>query len=84
CQFRNRLDGVFPRTTPRMDALLPTGRSGWMKLWLATDGAIVGAALNRNGNATSQGGAFNGGRNLHKLTTTSSATLTTPVFPPTC
>jgi hypothetical protein len=84
CQFRNRLDGVFPRTTPRLDVLIPAGRTGWMKLWLVNDGAIVGAALNRNSNATSQTGAFNGGHSLHTLTRASSATITMPVFPPTC
>ena len=55
-----------------------------MKLWSATDGALVGAALNRNTNAASQSSAFTGGRNLHTLTTTKAATLTMPVFPPTC
>ena len=45
CQFRNRLDGVFPRTTPRLDVVISAGRSGWMKLWSASEGAVVGAAV---------------------------------------
>ncbi len=84
CQFRNRLDGVFPRTTPRFDVVISAGRSGWLKLWSASDGALVGAALNRNTNAASQANAFNGGHSLHTLTTTNAATLTMPVFPPSC
>ena len=34
--------------------------------------------------AAANGGAFNGGHSLHKLTTTNAASLTVPVFPPTC
>ncbi|NOT60966.1 MAG: hypothetical protein HOP19_12175, partial [Acidobacteria bacterium] len=84
CQFRGRLDGTFPRTSPRYDSVIPAGRTGWLKLSTQDDRGIVGAALNRNSNAASSSGGFSGGHNLHKLTTTNAASVTVPVFPPNC
>ncbi len=84
CQLRGSLSDSFPRTTPRIDQVVSSGRSGWLKLAMGTDGAILGAALNANTNAASSGGAFNQGHNLHKLTLTTTASVTIPVFPPTC
>jgi hypothetical protein len=81
-QFISRLSNDFPRTTTRFEAVIPAGRSGWTKLWLNDDAAMIGAAINFNpgGNVA----AFNRGHNLSKLTFTRSATLTIPVFPPSC
>jgi hypothetical protein len=84
CQLRARLDNNFPRTTPRYEQLIPAGRTGWMRLWASGDEAIVGAVLNRNPAARTTSGAFEGGHPLHTLTLTNSASLTIPVFPPTC
>jgi hypothetical protein len=84
CQFRSRLDGSFPRTTPRFDTIIPAGRTGWSKLYAQNEQAIVGAVLNRNANVASSNAAFNGGHLLHKLTTATSAKVTLPVFPPSC
>ncbi len=84
CQLRGSLSGTFPRTTPRIESIVGSGRSGWMRLSSSTDGAIFGATINFNGNAASNAGAFNQGRNLHKLTLTTAASYTIPVFPPTC
>ncbi len=84
CQFRSLISSSFPRTTPRFEQVVPAGRSGWLKLGMQTEGAVSGAALNFNANAATAGNAFNQGHNLHKLTLTTAATVTVPVFPPSC
>jgi hypothetical protein len=63
---------------------VPSGRSGWLKLYSTSDQAILGVAINFNQNAAQSSGAFNQGHNLHKLTLTTSASLTIPVIPPNC
>jgi hypothetical protein len=84
CQVRGSITNSFPRTTPRVDSVIPAGRAGWMRLWSQTDAALLGAAINFNSNAGVSSGAFNQGHNLHKLTLTGVASLTVPVFPPNC
>ena len=84
CQFRAVLSNNFPRTAPRYGQIIGSGRSGWMKLWAVDDAAIVGAMINFNPNDRSSAGAFNQGHNLHTLKLTSAATVTIPVFPPSC
>jgi hypothetical protein len=84
CQARGSLSSVFPRTTPRFDAVIPAGRSGWMRIWGANDIGIIGATLNRNDNKRQMAGAFEGGHLLHKLTLTDTVTVTIPIFPPSC
>ena len=84
CQFRTRLDNTFPRTTPRYDSIIAAGRTAWMKLSTQDDRGLVGAVLNRNSNTASSSAAFSGGHNLHKLTTTNAASVTVPIFPPSC
>ncbi|MBI3424632.1 MAG: VCBS repeat-containing protein [Acidobacteria bacterium] len=84
CQLRSIISSNFPRTAPRFEQVIPAGRSGWLKFALFTDGAISGAAINANTNAGIQANAFNQGHNLHKLTLTTTAVLTVPVFPPSC
>ena len=84
CQLRGSLSNTFPRTTPRFETVIPAGRSGWAKVWDGSDVGISGSVINTNANAAANSGAFNGGRNLHVLTVTASATITIPVFPPSC
>jgi predicted extracellular nuclease len=83
-QFRSIIANAFPRTAPRVPNIIPAGHSGWLKLARSGDGAMLGAIINFNPNATSQASAFNQGHNLHKLTLTTDATLIVPVFPPNC
>lgn len=86
CQLLTRLDNNFPRTAPRFDVVIPAGGSGWMKFW-PTSGVnvgIIGAVINFNPNAGTSSGAFNGGHTLHKLTLSTTNTITIPVFPPSC
>jgi hypothetical protein len=84
CQFRSSISNSFPRTTPRIETLIPAGRSGWMKMWLQSEGAIIGAAITYNPSLSNASGAFVQGHNLHKLTLTPTASMTMPVFPPAC
>jgi hypothetical protein len=82
CQDR-RLIGTF-RTTPRVGAIIPPGRSGWMKIWASNQTTgLLGSVINANAQAAQQANAFNGGHNLHKLTLTNGS-YTVPVFPPSC
>ncbi|MFN0086571.1 MAG: hypothetical protein ACKVX9_14375 [Blastocatellia bacterium] len=83
CQLRGSLSNTFPRTTPRFETIIPAGRTGWAKVWGGGDIGILGSIINANPNAAASASAFNGGRNLHKLTLTTS-TYTIPVFPPSC
>ncbi len=84
CQFRSSLSSSFPRVAPRFEQFIPAGRSGWAKFFSQSDIALLGAQLNFNPNAGTAANAFNQGHNLHKLTLTSAATLTIPIFPPNC
>ena len=82
--YREVLSDSFPRTVPRISQLIPTGRSGWLKIGRSSDGAIVGAAINFNPNATTRSAAFTQGHLLHTLTLTTNSSLLVPVFPPNC
>jgi hypothetical protein len=84
CQFRSSVTNNFPRIAPRFDQFVPAGRSGWFKLYSADDQAILGAAINFNRNGEGSSGAYRQGHNLHKLKLTASASLTIPIFPPSC
>ncbi|MDX2034692.1 MAG: HYR domain-containing protein [Blastocatellia bacterium] len=84
CQFRTSLNNNSPRTTPRYEQVIPAGRTGWMRMWHRFGGPVIGATINFNTNAAASSSAFNQGHNLHKLTLTDTATITVPVFPPTC
>ncbi|MGE3437347.1 MAG: CARDB domain-containing protein, partial [Blastocatellales bacterium] len=84
CQFRSSISNNFPRIAPRFETLVPSGRSGWLKLYSTNDQGILGAAINFNQNGEGAAGAFSQGHNLHKLTLTPSASYTIPVIPPSC
>jgi len=85
CQLRGSLSNAFPRSTPRIETHVPAGRSGWLKIYnIGADVAYLGAAINFNPNHASSDSSFNGGHNLHKLTLSAAASLTIPIFPPSC
>jgi hypothetical protein len=84
CQLISTLSNNFPRTTPRIETVIPAGRTGWMKLWSFNDTAIFGAMINFNADAGTSASAYTHGHNLHKLTLTASGVLTIPIFPPNC
>jgi hypothetical protein len=83
CQFQGSVTSSFPRTTPPISSLVPSGRSGWLKFFSQADNAYLGAAIVMNANQDSLR-AFNGGHNLHKLAPATNAQITIPVFPPDC
>ncbi len=81
CQFISPLTGDLPQG---FDGVIPSGRSGWMKLWAVKETAIMGAAIIFNRGTKVSAYAYNQGHNLHRLTLTNSAVFTIPVFPPSC
>ncbi|MGE0102171.1 MAG: hypothetical protein AB7H86_01755 [Blastocatellales bacterium] len=83
CQKAFSVSNTEPRTVPRFETFIPSGRSGWMKFWAAADRGLLGATINLNRNAGSQASAYNGASNMHKLTLTK-AGLGIPVFPAGC
>jgi hypothetical protein len=91
CQLRGEMTGSFPRTVPRLDTVIPAGRSGWMRLTdYAASSGILGAMFECNP-ADNKVNSFNGGHNLHKLLfnltnagTDSAPRLVIPIFPPAC
>lgn len=84
-QRRMTLSNAFPRTTPRFSNIIPSGQSGWLKLWPAqSDSGIIGAIINFNPNIQSSSSAFNHGRSLHHLTLTRDVIMTVSVSPPKC
>ncbi|MCG3159817.1 MAG: hypothetical protein JMDDDDMK_00837 [Acidobacteria bacterium] len=84
CQLVGSISNTFPRTVPRVETVIPAGRSGWAKVWLASGAGLLGAQINKNENAGAAANAFNGGHNLHKLTLSPSNSYTIPIFPPSC
>jgi len=83
CQLRSLLNDAFPPTNPRLPAVLPKGRSGWMRIAAAEGRAITGAVLNFHPEAAANRMVFTGGHNLPHLKTTSTI-LSVVVFPPNC
>ena len=79
CQLRQSINNNFPRTAPRVETHIPSGRSGWMRINSSSGSAIVGSVINRGMGDT----AFSGGHNLHHLTLTTAA-LRIPIFPSNC
>jgi hypothetical protein len=46
CQLRAELNNTFPRTVPRIETIIPAGRSGWLKVHTTdTEGGILGAVF---------------------------------------
>lgn len=96
CQYRVTLSNQFPRTIPRFDVTIPTGRSGWMKIWPTetTDNrpyggasdpiSMTGVVLNKNDNLRTASNAFTGGHLMHHLTLAPIVVVFVPVFPATC
>jgi hypothetical protein len=79
CQFRNSINSPTPfRLSPPLSSIVPSGRTGWIRL-TANSNPVLGAAINRNTMAA----GFNGGHNLHILTTTTT-TLTVPIIGSNC
>ena len=81
CQIRRELSDLFPRTSPRLSAVLPRGRTGWLRFAQTEDAALTGAVIIKSGGGLGLG-SYSQGHTLHALSRTASATITIPVFPP--
>ncbi|MBL8206061.1 MAG: hypothetical protein JNM09_17625, partial [Blastocatellia bacterium] len=77
CQYVNRIFDGAPRLSPALTKVIPRGHTGWLRLQHVVDAAMLGAVVNLNPNG------FNQGHNLHALTYTD-ASITIPIFPPSC
>lgn len=84
CQLKTLLNEVFVRTVPRLNVIIPAGRTGWLRIYSLDDIGLLGAAFNFNPNTATMRRAFTDGANLHHLTLTSAASYTIPVFAPHC
>ena len=81
CQLRQSINNSFPRTTPRVETHIPSGRSGWMRISSTSASvAILGSVINRGTGDAS----FSGGHNLHHLSLVPFTQLVIPVFPSNC
>lgn len=84
CQFISIMGPNFPKTSPRLDDIIPSGRSGWLKIWATNDISILGSVIIHNPDTNSVSDVFKQGHNLHKLTYNSISFLTVPIFPAGC
>ncbi|MGE0128843.1 MAG: SdrD B-like domain-containing protein [Blastocatellales bacterium] len=84
CQIKQTLSNDFPRTSPRLDSVIPPGRSGWMKLWATSGAGVVGAMFNYNPNTATSASAYSGAHGLHALKLQPGVSFTIPIFPPSC
>jgi hypothetical protein len=82
CQSRGLLGQSFRVVGGGLNQAVPSGHSGWLRLWGANDIGLLGAVINFNPNAGAS--SFNQGHNLHQLTFTTTASLTIPIIPPAC
>lgn len=84
CQVKFIITNSLPRTAPRFTTVVPSGRTGWMKLFNYSGAPLLGAVINFNQASAASPTAFNQGHNLHKLRLADSSTFRIPVFPPNC
>jgi hypothetical protein len=84
CQLKFSINNSTPRTAPRFTTVVPSGRTGWMKLFNYSGSPLLGSVINFNPAASASPTAFNQGHNLHILRMAPTATMRIPVFPPNC
>jgi uncharacterized repeat protein (TIGR01451 family) len=82
CQLVRVMSNSFPQLAPPFSTHITAGNTGWMKFFSPEDVGLMGAIINFNENVPTSPGAFNQGRNLHKLTFATSETIRIPIFPP--
>ncbi len=84
CQFSTRFTSSFPRIAgTTFDQFIPSGQSGWAKMWTDNSIGIVGSAINLPSNLRTPLG-FTGGYNLQVIALTTTASLEIPLTTPTC
>ena len=80
CQLRQSLSASFPRTTPRFPQVVPSGHSGWLKISPEPGIGLLGTVLQFNPDDQFLPNAFNGARNLHKVSFAETITFRVPLF----
>lgn len=61
CQVKFSINNSTPRTAPRFTTVIPSGRTGWMKIYNFSGSPLLGAAINFNPAASASPTAFNQG-----------------------
>jgi len=85
CRGTFEISDTGIRTTPPISTFIPANTSGWITFSPTNPGvAITGAILTGHASAATVRNAFNGGRNLHKLSFAPTSVLIKPIFAPTC
>ena len=83
CQLKLKLSNSIPRTAPNFNTIISAGRSGWIKVFAASNAPLLGSVINFNERAGELDGAYNQGRNLYKLRLTNSIFIV-PFLMPHC
>lgn len=84
CQFATHFNTSFPRIAgATFDQFIPSGQSGWAKMWTDNSIGIVGSAINLPSNLRTPLG-FAGGYNLQVIALTTTVSLEIPLSPLTC
>ncbi|MGH9766000.1 MAG: SdrD B-like domain-containing protein [Blastocatellia bacterium] len=83
CQLKQALSEDFPRTAPRITTVIPSGRTGWMRLGPNSGNGIAGLFFNTNTNQSNLGSVFSVCVSLPKLRCGVDS-YTIPVFGPSC
>ncbi|MFN0121761.1 MAG: Ig-like domain repeat protein, partial [Blastocatellia bacterium] len=81
-QLFQAISNSFPHTGIPLTSILSPGSYGWMKLWPVDEQAVLGAAINFNPNAATNGSAYNYAVNLGALTLVPASSLLIPVSAP--
>jgi hypothetical protein len=83
CQRMVLLNNTNIRVPTTFTNVIPSGRTGWMRIFqtTATTRGILGAQLNLNPALTTDLAAFTGSHNLHTLALDATETLVVPIFP---
>jgi len=84
CAEVKTLDNATPRTAPRLDTVIPAGRTGWIRTYHTSDvgGAMSMIVANTAwGTAGGQSVNFHGAHHLQVLTIPGAQSATLPVFP---
>ena len=82
-QFTSSFSINFPRLATGLDTFIPTGQSGWMRLWTDANIGILGAMINFSANLRTPR-AFESGYNLQQGALSAAVSLDIPISVPTC
>ena len=83
CGAIAEITNTNPRTAPRLDTVIPAGRTGWIRTYYTSDngGGAMSMLVANSAWATAPSTNFHGGHNVHVLTRAVARGATLPVFP---